>query len=177
MQDSFAKRGILPLKVLCNEVIMVNRSKFNDFRFIKEVMTKPNAPEFREYNTKQMRETNQATKNKARVIYKPLINKTPSDPSTILTAMCDIEATSHQPGQELAVFTCDQQLFRVTRDDPARWKHLYPCIGEMHWFMSFVGSVGKLMKSSELDMLMKAALVGVDKMLIDKKFPMNVRSL
>ena len=43
--------------------------------------------------------------------------------------------------------------------------------------MSFLGSVGKLMKNSGLDMLMKTAFAGVDKMLIGKKFPMNVKAL
>ena len=47
----------------------------------------------------------------------------------------------------------------------------------MHWLMSFVGSIGKLMKNSGLDMLMKTAFAGVDKMLIGKKLPMNVRAL
>ena len=40
----------------------------------------------------------------------------------------------------------------------------------MHWLMSFVGSVGKLIKNSGLDMLIKTAFAGVDKMLIGNKF-------
>ena len=43
--------------------------------------------------------------------------------------------------------------------------------------MSFVGSIGKLMKKSGLDMLMKIEIASVDKMLIGKKFPMNVKAL
>ena len=105
----------------------------------------------------------------------------PSDPSTILTAMCDVESASERAGQQVTVFTCDQQLYRVTIDiiwdDPVRWKHFYPRIGGMHWLMSFVGAVGKLMKNSVLDLLMKSASAGVEKMLIGKKFPMNVRAL
>ena len=54
MPHSFAKRGVLPLKVLWNQVIMVNRSKFNDFQFIKEIIMRPNAPDFGGYNKKQM---------------------------------------------------------------------------------------------------------------------------
>ena len=93
-----------------------------------------------------MQKTNQATKTKKKFIYKPLINQALSNPSIILTTMCDIEVTSYEAGQQVAVFTCNQQLFRVPInimwDDPARWKHFYSCIGEMHWLMSFVGSVG-----------------------------------
>jgi len=32
----------------------------------------------------------------------------------------------------------------------------------MHWLMSFVGAVGKLMKNSGLDLLMKSAFAGVE---------------
>ena len=62
-------------------------------------------------------------------------------------------------------------------NNPSRWTYFYPRIGGMHWLMSFVGSVGKLMKNSGLDMLMKTAFAGVEKMLIGKKFPMNIRAL
>ena len=43
MSDSFAKRGVLPLKVSCNQVITVNSSKFNDFKFNKKIITKQNS--------------------------------------------------------------------------------------------------------------------------------------
>ena len=110
MPDLFSNREVVPLKVFCSQVNMVNRRKFNDFQYIKEIKTKPNAQKFRGNNTKKMQETKQATKNKTKVIYKPLIKKTPYDPSTILTELCDIEATSHQAKQQVAVFTCDQQF-------------------------------------------------------------------
>ena len=87
-----------------------------------------------------MRDANQATKNKIEVIYKPLVKKNLSDPSTILTAICNIEAMSHQTRQQVAVFTCNQQLFRVSIrvmwDDPARLKHFYRRIGGMYWLMN-----------------------------------------
>ena len=128
-----------------------------------------------------MREPDQSTKPETKVIYKPLINKTPSYPSTILTAMCDIETTFKKSGQREAVFTCDQQLYRITMDiiwnDPSGWTYFYPHIGGMHWLMSLVGSVIKLMKNSGLDILMKTAFAGVKNMLVGKKFPMNVRAL
>ena len=136
MPDSFAMGGGggLPLKVLSG--YYGEQNKFNYFQFIKEIITKPNVPDFGGYNTKQMRENYQATKNKPKVIYKPLINKTPSDPSTILTAMFNIEATLHLARHQVAVFTDNQQLFRVTIDimwdDPAAWKHFYLRIGGMH---------------------------------------------
>ena len=154
---------------------MVSRSKYMDFQFIKAIVIQTSVPDFACYNTKQMREPDQSTKPETKVIYKPLINKTPSYPSTILTAMCDIETTFKKSGQREAVFTCDQQLYRVTMDiiwnDPSRWTYFYPRIGGIHWLMSFVGSVGKLMKNSGLDMLMETTFAGVEKMLIGKNSP------
>ena len=170
MPPAFSKRGILPLKALCNQAVMVSRSKYLDFQFIKDIVIQTSVPDFACYNTKQMRESDQSTKPETKVIYKPLINKTPSDPSTILTAMCDIETTFKKSGQREAVFTCDQQLYRVTMDiiwnDPSGWTYFYPHIGGMHWLMSLVGSVGKLMKNSGLDILMKTAFAGVKNMLV-----------
>ena len=43
--------------------------------------------------------------------------------------------------------------------------------------MNFVGCVNKLMANSSLEMLMSSAFGGVSKMLIGKKFPMNIRAL
>ena len=42
---------------------------------------------------------------------------------------------------------------------------------------SFVGSVGKLMSRSGLEEIMSPAFAGVKKMLLGKKFPMNIRAL
>ena len=128
-----------------------------------------------------MRKANRTTKSKTKVIYKPLINKTPSDPSTILTAICNIEAISHRAAQQLALHIYDKQLFRDTSiamwDDLARWKYFCPRIDGMYWLMNFVGSVGKQMKNSELDRLIKTTFSCVDKLLIGKKFPINIRAL
>ena len=43
--------------------------------------------------------------------------------------------------------------------------------------MSFIGCVGVLMSNSGLTNLLKRAFSGVEKMLIVKKFPMNLRAL
>ena len=52
--------------------------------------------------------------------------------------MYDIETASKNAGQQVTVFTCDQQLYRVTIDiiwdDPVRWKHFYPRIGHFNEF-------------------------------------------
>ena len=105
MPPAFSKKRILPLKILCNQAITVSTSKYLDFRLVKDMVIQISVPGFAGYNTKQMRESGQSTKPKTKAIYKPLINKTPSDSSTILTAMCDIETTCKKSGQKEAVFS------------------------------------------------------------------------
>ena len=132
LDETAIKQTILPTlneilinispKILCSQVINVKEAKSTDFQFIKEVLTEPSVPDFAGYNTRKIRESGQLVQNKTKVIYRPLINKMPSDPSTILTAMCDVE--SEMAGQRVTVFTCDQKLYRVTIDifwdDPVR---------------------------------------------------------
>ena len=65
--------------------------------------------------------------------------------------MCKIEKESNDAGQTFSVFTCDQQLYRITMDiiwaNQERWIDFYPRLGGMHWLMSFIGSIGKLMNT------------------------------
>ena len=61
--------------------------------------------------------------------------------------------------------------------NPAWWENFFPRKGGIHMLMSFVGCIGTLMKNSGLEELMRTSFSGVEKMLIGKKFPMNVRAL
>ena len=95
--------------------------------------------------------------------------------------MCNLEKISKDAGQSFSMLTCKQQLFRVMLyviwGTPPRWVGFVQRIGGMHWIMSFVGSVGKLVENSGLAQLMMSSFAGVEKMLTGKKFPMNVRAL
>ena len=118
---------------------------------------------------------------KSKVTFLPLINKTPSDPSTILTAMHEAEIISIKAGQEVTVFTLDQQLYKVVLDviwpDALRWNHIIPRLGDMYWLMSFIGCVGVLMENSGPVPWLQSASAGVPKMMTGKMFPMNVHAL
>ena len=91
----------------------------------------------------------QCTKPKTNNFYRPLIDKTPSDPSTLLTAITDIERICNAAGQDFTTLTSDQQLYRVMVDitwsNSISWRVLIPRMGGMHWIMSFVDCVEKLM--------------------------------
>ena len=49
-------------------------------------------------------------------MYTPLIELTPSDPSTIITAMVEAERLTNMTGQTNTIFTADQQLYKVLVD-------------------------------------------------------------
>ena len=88
-------------------------------------------------------------KPKTKLVFQALIDKTPSDPSTILTAMHfthllirHLQIITNDADQTITIFTLDQQLYKVVLDiiwsDTVRWKDFYPRIGGMHWLMSVV---------------------------------------
>ena len=105
MSDRFAYGCVLPLKVLCQKVLNVKKSEETDFELIRMAMTSDSIPDFNGYNTAKMRNSNEEMKPKSNIRYRPLINKTPSDPSTMLTAMIDVETKTNEAGQQITVFT------------------------------------------------------------------------
>ena len=98
MDKRFWLQEALPLKVLCQQVISVNRCKEEDFDFIQAALSSDDTPDFNGFNTEKMRRSNQDIQPKSEVRYRPLINKTPSDPSTMLTAMTDVEKKTEEAG-------------------------------------------------------------------------------
>ena len=145
MPASLAKFGVLLFKVLYCQIIIERRAVEEDFQFLKSSVISRITPDFSGYDTRRTRETGQSVKSKSRLYDRPMINKTPTDLSTMLTAMCDLENISKDVGQSFSMLTCDQQLYRVMLDviwaNPPRWVGFIPRIGGMHWLMFFAGSV------------------------------------
>ena len=134
-------------------------------------------PEYNRYMTRSSRQQGHALQPKTKVLYMPLLNHKPSDPSTMLTAMLKARKLSSAAGQEFTVFTVDQQLYRVCLqiiwDDPSRFQNF--CL--RHLLMSFISASGSLMAGSGEDEVLSAVFGGVAKILAGKKFPDNVRAL
>ena len=70
-------------------------------------------PEFGGFNTKMAREQGHAIQPASKVMYTPLLDMTPSDPDTMMTAMVQAQKLTNETGQVYTVFTADQQLYRV----------------------------------------------------------------
>ena len=114
-------------------------------------------------------------------MYMTLIDMPPVDHSTMMTALIEANRLTSEAGHEFTIFTCDQQLYRVSRQViwayPEQFSNVVLRLGGMHMLMSFVGVVGSLMEESGLVEVMNTGFSGVAKMLNWKKFPQNVRAL
>ena len=122
----FYLQNPLSLRQLCNQSILLQRSKDIDFGFNEtSTSSAENVPDYVGFNTSIAGESGQLMKAKTKVQFQPLMDRTPSDPSSILTAMIEGEEATTKAGQEVTVFTADQQLYRVMFDitwsDPQRW--------------------------------------------------------
>ena len=181
MPFSEVNQSPLPLRVLVSQLLSKERVKHLDFTFFNDIMNKADIAEFNGYNTQMARDQGHSVNAQTKAVYCPLIDMTPSDPDTMLTAMIEAEKKTHATGQKYTIFTTDQQLYRVVLAImwvyPERFKYFIPRLGGMHTLMNFVGSVGTLMTNTGLEELMQAAFGGVQKMLTGKNFPQNVRAL
>ena len=124
----------------------------------------------------------QGLKPRTKAMYTPLINMTPSDPTTMKSAMLEAKRLTKKAGQATTLFTADLQLYRVGLNVQWDYPELFGedfilRLGGMHFLMSYVGAVGVLMAGSGLKELMKAAFGGVMKMLTGKNFPQTTRAL
>ena len=73
-----------------------------------------NTPEYGGFNTRLSREQCQSVQAATKAVYTPLIDMTPSDPDTMMTAMMEATRLTNDTGQSFTIFTADQQLYRVT---------------------------------------------------------------
>ena len=136
MRSNYSLINFLLLKVLCHQAILLHRSKECDFDSLAATLASCNIPDFNGYNTRGARIAGQCIKPKTNNFYRPLIDKTPSDPSTVLTAITDIETICNAAGQDFTTLTSDQQLYRVMVDitwsNSISWRLLILRMGGMH---------------------------------------------
>ena len=102
----------------------------------------------------------------------PLIDMTPSGPTTMRTGMTEAQKLTWECGQTFTVFTDDQQMYMVMVNViwsyPEQLTTFIPRLGGMHFLMSFIGSIRSLMTNLGLEDILKAELGGVSYMLSGK---------
>ena len=121
MPPEKATRAVLPLHVLAHQAIQLSRTHVLDFDFLKRVITKPNTPEFGGFNTKLSREQDQSAQPATRAIYTPLIDMTPTDPDTMMTAMVQAQKLTKECGQEITIFTNDDRQWLKSNSKFQLW--------------------------------------------------------
>ena len=135
--------GVLPLKFQCNKVIITHASQEKYMMFLQAAHSSPNVPDYHGFNTMHSRESGEGIKRGIKLLYTPLIDRIPSNPTTMLTAMIESQQLTNESGQQITIFTADQQLYRVmvniTWVYPETFLKFIPRLGGMHWLMSFVG--------------------------------------
>ena len=84
----------MPLKLLAHQNITQRHADDAadiDYDFLQTIINVPNTPEYAGYNTKRCREEGHTPKSATQAIYTPLIDMTPSDSSTMMTAMVEAQ--------------------------------------------------------------------------------------
>jgi hypothetical protein len=161
--------------------VSVGRARDVDFDFIKNVLFEPNTHEYNGHNTRLCRNAGITPAPKTAVVYLPLINMKPGDPTTVLTSITRGFEVTRASNQDILVLTCDQAIYKIVVDitfhQPDLLTNIVAILGGMHFLMDIVSCVGTLMADSGLKDTMMTSFGSVEKMLQGKKYPQNVRAL
>ena len=106
-------RKVFSTEMIEEQVTIKKLSQKLDFKFFQAITTRSDIPEYSCYNTKEKREKGVSFCKKTKCMYTPPIDLTPSDPSTMMTAMVEAERRTNMTGQTDTIFTADQQLYKV----------------------------------------------------------------
>ena len=116
MPANALQRQVHSLNHLVHQEIIKRRGQQLDFEFVKSIATNPKTPEHSGYNTRYVRELGALKGKKTMAVHTPLIDQTPSDPTTIMTAMTEAKRITDTTGQKYTIFTCDQQPCKLLVD-------------------------------------------------------------
>ena len=102
---------------------------------------------------KLCRESHHQVKPKTSVVFEPLINEKPGDPSVIFTSMLNAKQKCADAGHSFTVFVADVQLYKIVVEVSWHYHRIFDDkvvipIGGMHFLMNFIGCIGKLMRNS-----------------------------
>ena len=92
-------------KGLCNQKLSLQKSQCDDISFIKKYHSPKACPDFNGFNEEQLGKVGVPLKPNSWLIYQSLIDKTPSVPSIIFTAMYKAERITQK---NWTLFTLDQ---------------------------------------------------------------------
>ena len=177
MQIHAANKTVMSLKILAETAKVSTRSQEMDFLFLKEMSDNDNCHEFNGYNTQICRGQGHSPKT----MYMPLLDMTPSDLETIMTALHQTQQITSGRNQDYVVLTADLQLYRVAVyilwAYPEQFENVVLRLGGMHTRIISIGSIGSLMAERGLYELLDSTFADVQKMMTGKKVSTKVRAL
>ena len=167
-----------------NAATLRNMASIRDMDFMKEVILTNDTPEYNGWNTRFCREILRlAPSPKTAVSFLPLIDRSPTEPDTVKTALKQSQVLAAQANQEYSVVTCDQAIYRIAQQvkwgsnsEDDNFNNVPNRMGGLHIVMSFLGTFGVNMKTTGLEPTLSSVFGGVKKMLLGKKFPNNLRA-
>ena len=89
------------------------RAQEEDLAFLNDIAHYDQCPEYNGYLARTSREQGHRLQPKTRVVYLPLIDKSPADPGTIYVSLQKAQSVCDSIGQEFVIYTADQQLYKV----------------------------------------------------------------
>ena len=110
MSPEYAVGQMLPQDFLYKIDNSLISSQFLIFNFLKDSLTREQTPDYSGYCTAKARVDGSPLLPQTKLLFQPYVDKSPTDPSTILSAMEDAERICNSAGQKYTVFTVDQQL-------------------------------------------------------------------
>ena len=111
----------------------------------------------------------------------PLIDLPPAQHDTILTSLVKGLSFVKNKGNDVLIFTADQQIYKIVIDimfhQPYYFELVVPVLGGMYMLMNFIHAISIIMSGSGLKEILASSFKSVDKMLSGKKYPQNFRAL
>ena len=161
--------------------VALGRARDLDFSFVKDILYKENIPEYNDYNTRICLESGMSPSPKSMLSYLPLINMSPSDPTTVLTCITKGFEVTRNANQDILVMTADAAIYKFIVDisvhQPDLLGSMVVLLGGMHLLMDFVSCIGTMIADCGLKEVLGMTFGSTDKMLAGKKYPENVRAL
>ena len=146
MQEHDAHRKVPSLTLLCSQPLSSRRAYELGLKFMTHVVSSAQCPEWNGYNTHHERSSGVMHGPKAKAVYSPLINKTPSSPSTMLS-------------------TVDLLFY-----SPSYFQNVIPVLGGMHMLMASIHAICTIIFPA-IRSILSTSSGSVDKIMFGKKYP------
>ena len=142
--------------------------------------TEPKCHEYNEFNTRLCRKAGMLPQSKTDVAFLPLIDHPPAHYDTIKTAIDKGLTLMRAAGDDMLIFTADQQLYKIVNDimfyQPTYFESVIPVLGGMYMVMNVIHATAVIMAGSEMNEILAGTFGSVEKMLSGKKYPQKLPS-